>query len=211
MQAIPRELTQNNWITMLFLVGFILLFFMKLYKPSRLLGYSISFFTRGFMEKRAEEKPAIFSTFHFLIYSFTVLTFSLFVYTLIPEIQTKNNVISYSYLILYLLIYMVFRSLTDYLLSKLFNLSDYVRYFIFTKNGYLYTLSIWLFPILIIYNYGYKNNYFLWGSFLILLAIRFGLVFYNNKKLIIKHLFYFILYLCALEIAPLFIILKILK
>lgn len=211
MQAIPRELTQNNWITMLFLLGFILLFFMKLYKPSRLLGYSISFFTRGFIEKRAEEKPAIFSTFHVLIYSFCVLTLSLFIHTLIPETQTINIFTSYVYLIIYTLTYMIIRSLLDYSLSKLLNLSDYIRYFIFTKMGYLYTLSIWLFPILIIYNYGYKNNYFLWGSFLILLAIRFVLVFYNNKKLIIKHLFYFILYLCALEIAPLFIILKILK
>ncbi|WP_418361247.1 DUF4271 domain-containing protein [Tenacibaculum todarodis] len=196
---------------MLFLIGFILLFFMKLYKPSRFLGYSISFFTRGFIEKRAEEKPAIFSTFHVLIYSFCVLTLSLFIHTLIPETQTQNNLISYIYLISFTFIYMIIRSLLDYSFSKLLNLSDYIRYFIFTKVGYLYTLSIWLFPILIIYNYGYKNNNFLWGSFLILLGIRFGLVFYNNKKLIIKHLFYFILYLCALEIAPLFIILKILK
>ncbi|WP_374107980.1 DUF4271 domain-containing protein [Tenacibaculum aquimarinum] len=211
MQAIPRELTQNNWITMLFLVGFILLFFMKLYKPSRFLGYSISFFTRGFIEKRAEEKPAIFSTFHVLIFSFCALTLSLFVYTLIPDNQTKNNLISYVYVILFTFIYLIIRRLIDYSFSKLFDLSNYLRYFIFTKVGYLYTLSIWLFPILIAYNYGYKNNYFLWGSFLILIAIRFGLVFYNNKKLIIKHLFYFILYLCALEIAPLFIILKILK
>ena len=44
--------------------------------------------------------------------------------------------------------------------------------------------------------------------FLFLLIIRYSLLLINNKKLIFNNLFYFILYLCALEIVPLVIILK---
>jgi hypothetical protein len=44
--------------------------------------------------------------------------------------------------------------------------------------------------------------------FVILLVLRYSLVLVNNKKLITNNLFYFMLYLCALEIAPLAIILK---
>ncbi|NQV78269.1 MAG: DUF4271 domain-containing protein, partial [Lutibacter sp.] len=44
--------------------------------------------------------------------------------------------------------------------------------------------------------------------FLLVLILRYVLILLNNKKLIFNNLFYFILYLCALEIAPLIIVLK---
>lgn len=212
MQVIPRELTQNNWTLIVLILGFVLLFFMKVFQSSRLLGYTISFFTRGFIEKRAEEKLAFFSTFHILLFSFSSLTISLFIHLITVYYKaTLNNFSSFLLIFTFTSIYLTIRYIIDYSFGQLLNISDYVRYFIFTKSGYLYTLSIWLFPVLIIYFFGFKNNYFLLGSFLLLVLIRFGLVFYNNKKLIIKHLFYFILYLCALEMAPLFLLFKFLK
>lgn len=196
---------------MVFLLGFVLLFFMKNFQSSRLLGYSISFFTKGFFEKRAEEKPAFFSTFHVLLFFFSVLILTLFLYAVLPNKQTFNNFNSFLILALFIFTYLSIRYIIDYSFSILLGISEYVRYFIFTKSGYLYSLSIWLFPVLIIYFYGFKNSYFLWVCFIFLIILRFVLVLHNNKKLIIKHLFYFILYLCALEIAPLFILIKILK
>ena len=208
MQALTREISNNNWTLILLILGLIILVALKKLKPSRLIGYTLAFFTKGFIAKRAEGKPIVFSTFHILLFCFCALNLSLFLYAL--NLHFKNDV---TFIILFglVFIYLFIRYALDYFLSKLFAVFSFTKYFIFTKFGYLYTLTILLFPILIFYFFTLKNIYFLIGSFFILFLIRFTLIIYNNKKLIISNLFYFFLYLCALEIAPLLILYKLLN
>ena len=82
----------------------------------------------------------------------------------------------------------------------------------FEKINYLNTVILWILPFLIFSNYteNYKELFLNITAVLVLafLVLRYLLLILNNKKLILSGFFYFILYLCALEIAPLIIFLK---
>ena len=96
----------------------------------------------------------------------------------------------------------------EFLIGKLFEIETKIRLFLFLKYSYLHTISITLFIVLIIYVYSYRNYAILWITLILLAFARAVLLFTNNKKLIASKLFYFILYICAFEIVPLFILIK---
>ncbi len=207
MELISRNLESNDWITLVFIIAMVLIAFMKLYKPQLLLGYSIALFSQGFIENRTEKNPSTFSTFHVLIFSFTTLIFALTLYFIISDLLPK---ISYGYLLLFLGItsYMILKFLFIRIIAHTLNIEETTRYYIFSKSGYLYNISLWLFPILILFHYGYSNITFLLVFICLLMIFRSFLILRNNKKLIFNNFFYFILYFCTLELAPLLIIYK---
>lgn len=211
MQAVERVFLGNNWVTLVLIFAFVLLFVMKVFKPNRLYGYSIAFFVKGFFEKRAEEKPEVLSLFYSLLFTFSTIVISLFVVFVVEEFTNKNlRFYNFCFIVLFITSLLVLRFIIDLFITNILNLKEIIRYFLFSKVGYLYSLCLLLSPILVIYLYGFKNTYFLIGSFTILFSIRSLLLVNNNKKLILNNLFYFILYLCTLEIAPLFILYKVL-
>ncbi|CAM1345888.1 DUF4271 domain-containing protein [Tenacibaculum crassostreae] len=208
MQAIERIITNDSWITLVIVLAIVLLAVMKMLKPTKLYGYSIAFITSGFFHKRMEERASFFSPFNLLLFFFTTLIISLFLYlTIVAELYTQSF-LSFSGVFFFVLVYFLVRFLLDYIISHVLGLSSIISYFLYTKSGYLYVLSMWLFPVIILYQYTFTNKLFLISSFCVLLIIRAFLILSNNKKLVISKLFYFILYFCTLEIAPLLILYK---
>lgn len=205
LEAIERPFLSNDWVTLTFLFCFLLLFLMKLHKPERLVGYSVSFFTQGFIEKRAETSSPFFPFFMLFSFLFGVTIISLTISLYTNQLYFTNFSIIFGLVACYLTLHFCL----IFLLSKTFKIEKSIRYFLFTKTGYLYTICLWVFPLLIIHHYSFNNNTFLSLFIALLLIFRAFLIFKNNKKLIFKQLFYFILYLCTLELAPLLIIYKI--
>ncbi len=207
MEVINRSFISNDWITTIFMVGFILIALMKLYKPQLLLGYTLAFFSQGFIESRTKKKPSIFSPFHILIFLFSILVFSL----LLVLLNTNNNASKIHLFLIVtpsLLVFILLKYIITKFIGKILLIEEKSKYFLFSKTGYLYTMSLWLFPILIISQYWYYNHFLLIVFCTILLAFRTFLTIRNNKKLIFSNFFYFILYFCTLELAPLLIIYK---
>jgi hypothetical protein len=110
------------------------------------------------------------------------------------------------------ILYFGFRFVLGFSLAYVLNLTNVYKKILFEKINYFNALILWIIPPLLFLIYTDKNqNLFLWITIIllvILLILRYGLILNNNKYLIFKNLLYFILYLCALEIAPLLIILK---
>ena len=78
--------------------------------------------------------------------------------------------------------------------------------------NYLSNLMLWSLPLILL---SFYLQFFKSATlkitilfFIIMLVFRYVLLLINNKKLILNNLFYFILYICTLEIAPLILILK---
>ncbi len=207
MEVINRNFISNDWITAIFMAGFILIALMKLYKPQLLLGYTLAFFSQGFIEGRTKKKPSVFSPFHVLVFLFSIIIFSLLLVLLIT-----NDNISKIHLFLIispsLLVFILIKYLITKFISKLFLIEEESKYFLFSKTGYLYTTSLWLFPVLIISQYWFYSRLLLLVFCSFLLFFRAFLILRNNKKLIFNNFFYFILYFCTLELAPLLIIYK---
>jgi hypothetical protein len=211
MQALERIEFSNNWITLVFIFGLVLLIILKLLNHRKLFEYSRAFFLKGFIVKKVEERTSFFIGFNIVLYSFSVLIYALFFTYLIeffsPKIETsfqlylKVTTIVFGY-------FTVFKVL-DVTLSHLLETRTELALFIAAKLSYSYNTSLFLFPVLIFTTYSFLNIYLLITVFIILFTLSIVLTFLNNKNLIINKLFYFILYLCALEIAPLLIIYKI--
>ncbi|MFY0628777.1 MAG: DUF4271 domain-containing protein [Flavobacteriaceae bacterium] len=210
MEALERGFISNNWVTGLFVFGLLLIFFLKLFRAVKLSGYAASIFNKGFIEIESQEKTTPITFFHSVFTLFSFLSISMTVYFLLKEYKEdlESNFIEYLQWSSYILIYILGRFFLEFLLMGLLEVKGILKYFILSKRSYLYSISIGLFLLNLVYFYAVQKQKFLLIGAIILFGIRLLLIISNNKKLIIKELFYFILYLCAFEIAPLFILFK---
>jgi hypothetical protein len=141
---------------------------------------------------------------------FSLLFYELAVY-LKPTFKPLNF---YDFLIILagVFLYFAFRYLIGLFLATIFNLTEIHKKFVYEKTNYFNSLSLSMLPFLLLVFYvdSYKIIFskIALTLFAFLLLLRYVWVVRNNKKLIFNNLLYFILYLCALEIAPLVIILK---
>lgn len=204
--GVERLLLSNDGITISFLVGFLMIFLMKLYKPSELVGYISAFFTQGFVEKRSEEGFSELNPFNLVLQLFSVLVISLLLYFLMFSNTFGENMVTLLSVLGIVFVFFLLKGGLILLLYKLFDFNDAVRYFINTKNAYLNTVCLLIFPFLILYQFTLKHHLTLLIALCFLLVFRLFLILRNNKNIITQELFYFILYFCALEIAPILIL-----
>ncbi len=206
LQAIERLITNNNWITLVIVFAVILLAIMKLLKPNKLLGYTLAPFTSGFFKKNIEKNTSFYTPFFLFLFLFSVIVISLFLFL---TLTSFTNFLSYLFLLFFTSFYFIVKYLLDFSIANILGLNTIAKYFIYTKSGYLNSLTLWLFPALILYLFSFNNRTFLLAFFGILFVFRGFLIIKNNKKIVIRKFFYFILYFCTLEIAPLLIVYKI--
>ena len=211
MQATDRISFSDDWLTIMFGVSLLLLALLKAVNSKALICYVKAFFTKGFIEEKVEERSRFFTRFNLIMFVFSVLVFSLFIVVSIPFFS-KQVFVDFTFfcqVFLGVFLYASLLKLLEFSLCKLFQFQHQLGYFLLAKLGYLYNSTLILFPFLILTTYGLENNYVLLGVFVVLFILSLVLIVVNNKNLIVKKLFYFILYLCALEIAPLIILYKI--
>ena len=206
MEAINRNFLSNDLITIIFIIALVFVFLMKVYKPKYLLGYFISFFTQGFMKVQVKNSTSIFSIFYILLFFFTVIIVAVTLYVLVTPMYFEKNLSSLLLLLTCSFVYLFIKQCVILSIKNVFNLKKELNYLLYTKNGYLYTVCLWFFPVLIVNQYFIKNLNFLLLFITLLLVFRGFLILRNNKKVIFNNMFYFILYFCALELAPLLIL-----
>ncbi len=213
MEAVERVLISNNWVAILFVASLLTLFLLKMFSAEKMRGYSLSIFNKGFIEITSQEKQPFLSLFDIVFTAFSFVSISLTIYFSIRyfQIEQEFSFIEYSKIATYVLIYMLFRNLVEALVMRLLAIQHTLVYFFLSKRSYLYSISIGLFFLNGVYFYGFQQFELLFTGILLLFATRFALIVINNKNLIIKELFYFILYLCAFEIAPLLILFKLIR
>ncbi len=209
MEVIERQMIHQSWITIVFILCFVLLALLKLYSPNYLLKYFKAFFLQGFIQKRIEETPSLLTAFDFILYVFTVIVFSLSITIIV--FRDRLSLAIYIAVFFFLFFYGLLRRIIDKFLEIIIIQNKSTIYFRFIKIVYLETIALWLLPILIVHQYGFKSIDIIIWFLAILFIVRAFLIIVNNKYFILKNLFYFILYLCTLEIAPLLILYKLAK
>jgi hypothetical protein len=113
-----------------------------------------------------------------------------------------------------LTLYLSSHYLFSLLIAKLFDFSEIYRDVHILKFSYLKLIAFILLPVVLFFTYVDMGNpkfasIFLSYFFTILMVLRAVFLLVKNNKLIIERLFYFIVYLCALEIAPLLLMFKV--
>ncbi len=206
----------NDWITIVFIVILLILALVRILFNDRLYNTNTLFLSKKYLSiyfnKEKNQHSKIFNS---LLYFVQVLTLSLVFYLSAIYFQLQFKVQEFNLYVLFLLgvsLYLFVRYLIVLVLAFIFDLKNAQKRIIFEKRNYFSNLVLWLLPFLVlsVFIHKYEKPLFeiTFTLFALLIILRYGLLLLNNKKLILNNLFYFILYICALEIAPLIIILK---
>lgn len=209
MDAIERSIYLPDWLTLLFLFAFVLLVLLKAMNSDKLQAVLSSITNKGFLEIEIEENESPFTLFSGVFTLFCLLTISLLVYVSLVSLKDQQiNLADFSQILLLLVVYMLSRFILEYLLIQLFRLKQQLAFFFLSKRNYLFSISIGMWGILGLFLYWNQSVNMLWIGVGVLVTVRLLAILANNKNLIFSHLFYFILYLCSFEIAPLLIMYK---
>jgi len=210
-------ISQNNdWMILVFLIILLILTIAKIFFNDRLLHVSTLFTSKKyFLMYFSKERNNILNVFQILLFVVQLLVLSMFIYHSIIFYQLKMDFFGLNkYLIIVAGVgfYLGFRYITGLFLAYIFDLKNGHNKFVFEKVNYFNNLILWLLPFLVLYVFtrDFKIFFFIItvSLFVLLIIIRYSLILSNNKKLLFNDIFYFILYLCALEIGPLVIIFK---
>jgi len=206
----------NDWITIVFLMTLILFALIKVLYNEKLYYTSTFFlFKKHLQIQFSEDKRLIFSPIQWLFFSIQLLTLSLIFYFINEKFgfyDSTDRLKTYIFILISVFLYFLIRYLVGLFASTAFLLTKIFNQLLYFKVNYFNNLILWVLPFFLIAYFSPLYNDILFniafGVFAFLLIIRYVLLMINNKKLIINDLFYFILYLCALEIAPLILIFK---
>jgi len=211
MEPILRNIENFDWITILLLFGVVLLVLAKSTFPVRFLNFIILPFNNKYIFMY-NKKEKLFNWFQIFFTVFQIINFSLFIYlatkVLFPD---THNILSdeqfyFPLILLCLFAFLLIKVGIQLSNGFIFNSNKFITELLFKKLSYLNYSSLIMFVANIILTYianDSKTIVFL-AIFLILLVNIIGWVrlLRNYQKFIASNLFYFIVYLCALEIAP---------
>lgn len=212
MQYIDRTIESLDWITFILIGCMVLITILKVVYPKRFddfikLPISNNYFlTKG----KFEELKHPFSMLFFLI---QVLTLSLFIYLFFLEkgifgamIFIKIVLASFSFILI--------KTGIEKLIGSIFDIETIINKYIFTKLSYRNFISLSLIALNFIFYFSIEPNIellFIFSGFIILLNLFILFINYKNyRSLIFSNFFYFLLYICALEISPYLILYKVL-
>ncbi len=201
----------HHWIVGIILLILIFMLIIKWNKTNYFFSYvnsfyDMSFFNKKFSEKRRIELPEVF------IFLSSLLGLSFFLYVISDN--SDFNITPYLQIFLLLLIFLLSKYLIEKMVGDLFEIDPLINKYLFFKQGILSWISLFiLFPFgLLIYFQNIDNSptVTLVIALLTLLYIAKLLIYaLSYQKHILAYWFYFILYLCAFEIAPYLILFKV--
>jgi len=206
----------NDWITLVFIFIFMVLTILKVVYKKRLFHGLTFFLSKKYLSiYYYKEKNKFLNLFQSLFFIIQLLVISLLFYLVNTYFQFQPKLVTFNgYILLFFAVgfYFSLRYLIGLLLAYLFDFKNEFRKIVYDKTNYFNNLILWFLPFLVMSIYiQEQKKIFLEITllmFVLLLILRYSLLLINNKNLIYNNLFYFILYLCALEIAPLIIVLK---
>jgi hypothetical protein len=209
-QALEKIATSTNWILLVLVFLFVIIAVLKIIDAEKLKGYVFALFNKGFIEDEAEEDTSFFSSFYSLLFVFSAIVLALTISLLASE-RNVDFLLSFSSFLSVLKLvfsYLIIKRFLELAFSKLLLIKKEVRFFLVCKLSYLYSISFFLLVFFILFRFSPLSYlcfaYITAGLFF----LRYLFLLTNNKKLVFSELFYFILYICAFEIAPLLTLFK---
>ena len=210
MQAIEKIDISTNWVTLIFMVLLLCVFLLKGFHRTKLKEYFFAFFNKGFIASEIEERTSALNRFSVVLFFFTNVIFGLLTFLLINYFA-REGFLEISFFWKTLLVfggYLTVKRILEKLFVILFSMHTQTVSFLTAKNIYTHTIGLWVFPTLILFYYTALPKKIFLMFFTLLIIMKLGLLVVNNKNLILSKLFYIILYICAFEIAPLFVLFK---
>jgi Domain of unknown function (DUF4271) len=209
-----RDVTSNDLFTILLVIGLIFIAIAKLVSPKRFDDFIIVLGNSKYLKIYIKEQK-FFDKFDALLFINLVISASIFAF-LIYGVTIKNFEPSPNILIKLTVgigVFILIKVLFERLLASLFEIDKVIDDYLFQKITYKNYLGVLLLPINALLLYSFSPSLkIIYGIIILMLIINIiGAItsFKAHQSLLKRNLFYFILYLCALEIAPYIILYKV--
>jgi len=216
LQALPIHTSNSFWVTLVIFTCLLALVVVKVAFPDRFVMFvALPFESRYFSLKKTEYRLS--HPFNSVLFIFNGLVIGLLCVLLLRDYRPDlllREFIAFIQIALAFALLMGIKYLVEKMVANLFSMDGIIDRYLYYKFSHRYFLSFLLFPFCVI---SYYTN-FINGTALLYIAIIlaifnvfFTVKFYiKNANLVTHNLFYFIFYLCALEIAPYLILFKVL-
>lgn len=209
-----REIPSHTLMTILMLVCLAAIAGAKLLAPKRFNEFILVVGNSKYLKIYGKDQK-FFDYYDGLLFTNLVVSGAIFCVLLIQylEFSILVNITLIVKLIVGITVFILVKVLLERLLASLFQIESIIDSYIFQKISYKNYLGLLLLPINAVLVFGISPSKTLLYSIIFLLFIVniSGLLTtyktYQNE--IKNHFFYFILYLCALEIAPYIILYKV--
>jgi hypothetical protein len=149
--------------------------------------------------------------FSILLFIIQLISISLFINLFFLE-KGKANVLLFLQILFVVFVFIIVKTSIEKIIGTIFSIEKLIDHYIYEKLSYRNFLSLLLIIANLIFYFSIKPDL---NTLLILTGILFlvnmlilSYSYKNYRSLIFSNLFYFLLYICALEISPYLILYK---
>ena len=212
MQYIERSTESLDWVTLI-IVGCIVLFAVtRILFPKHFDDFIKLLISRKYFSAKGLQED-INHPFTVLLFIFQVFTVSLFIFLFFPEFSKINSWL-YLQIAIGVSVFIISKLFLEKMIGIIFSIDLIIDQYVYHKLTFKNYFSILIFFANLIFYYIYSPNL----TTLIVIAAGIVLIygfiliytFNNYRSLLFSNFFYFILYLCALEISPYVILYRVL-
>lgn len=206
-ELIPRIVENKDWITIVFIVTIGLVVITRAAFENRFSDF-VSLLVNNKYLKVYKDASNLMSWFTILLFFVQLISFSFFILLVLSYFgyTTKTNWVSFIQIFTFLSFFVLSKFLIEKIIAASFNIESFIEQFNLFKVSYRTYVGLLLLPVNIVLFYtNLMNSYVILGVLVILLitnAVTYLVSLRNYQNLLLSKLFYFILYICALEIAP---------
>jgi len=203
----PRILETRDWATIVFVVALILVAITKSVFETRFAEY-IKLIASDKYVKVYRDSSHLMSGFNIALFLVQLISLAFFVQLLLSYFghASKTDWILFIQLITFLGVFILSKFIIEKIIATAFNIEEFTEQFNLQKVSYRTYIGLLLLPIDIILFYNDSPSKTLIFTLIAIVLITNLLTYLvslkNYQNLLLGKLFYFILYLCALEIAP---------
>lgn len=206
-QLSERILVNKDWATILFVLAIAIIALNKSLFSVRFneflkLGYSDKY------NKVYKDTNNLLNWFTISMFIIQLISFSFFILLLLSFFNyTKtDNYITYIQIVTFLFVFVLSKFLIEKIVGSAIDSENVVDQFNLIKTNYRAFLGFILLPVNVVLYYNKvpvkEVFYIILGVFLLYNVFTYYFLVKTYQKMILGKLFYFILYLCTLEIAP---------
>jgi hypothetical protein len=203
----PRIIENKDWAILLFVLALLLIALSKSIFESRFNDFVNLIFTDKYI-KIYKDSAHLISGFSVFLFVVQLISYSFFIQLTLHcfGLASKSDWIVFVQIITFLVFFIVSKYLIELIIATSFQIEEFVKQYNLYKLSYRSYIGLLLLPLDIVLFYNETLSRTLFISIIIVLLVTNALTYLlslkNYQNLLFSKLFYFILYLCTLEIAP---------
>ena len=204
---LPRITENKDWATVLFVLAFAIIAITKSVFENRFGDFANLIFSNKY-NKVYRDSSHLRSSFTIALFFVQVISFAFFIQISLSYFgyASKTDWILYIQIVTFLTFFILAKYLIEKIIATSFEIEEFLEQFSLQKVTYRTYIGLFMLPfnIILFYYDSFSRNIPLAMLAIVLIynVLTYFISIKNYQNIIFGKLFYFILYLCALEIAP---------